>query len=183
MSKFKVGDQFKIIGNRGGNHLFNIGDIVSLSFDDGTERPRFISGGQEQYVCWCDVEFIQKAAPYTQSNRHKLYKAIKATGYSSRRLSFIASGHESHFYNYTGEARYNKKGDISDALLEQLKKSVEISAKKLTEKLADALIEKPDELQEPDLYEIKSYSSIAFAVLILCAVFTIAVLICRYYGY
>lgn len=59
-------------------------------------------------------------ADYHQSNRHKLHQAIKATGYSSRRLSDIAVGNESYFYNYTGKARFDKKGDITEDCLNSL---------------------------------------------------------------
>lgn len=83
---------------------------------------------------------------YQESNRFKLKKLIEETGYSSRRLSDIAVGNESFLYNQTGEARFNKKGDISNELFETLKETVKQSQIKLSNKMVDALIREREEL-------------------------------------
>lgn len=83
---------------------------------------------------------------YLTSNRFKLLQAIKETGYSSRRLSDIAVGNESYFYNYTGKARFDKKGGISSETLDNLKITLEYAVKELSNKLTDALINEREDL-------------------------------------
>lgn len=65
-----------------------------------------------------DIEKIgESQMQYEESNRYKLAQAIKKTGFSAKALSRIVAGNESYFYNKTGVARFNKKGDISNEAL------------------------------------------------------------------
>lgn len=148
MSKFEVGDRAIVIKNTSG-HMFDIGLEVEIVHETG------LHNGETEYECkhwgkyWylTDSELKKKSSSeYLSSNRFKLLQAIKETGYSSRRLSDIAVGNESYFYNYTGKARFDKKGDISDSMLEQLKGSVKSAQSQLTSKLTDALIHEREEL-------------------------------------
>ena len=54
---------------------------------------------------------------YEESNRYKLAQAIKKTGISAKALSRAVAGNECYFYNKTGVARFNKRGDIPDDVL------------------------------------------------------------------
>lgn len=98
-------------------------------------------GGEEGKCYAVHVELLDFPPKYESSNRFKLKQAIIDTGYSSRRLSHIAVGNESFFYNQTGKARFKEKGDISNELLEKLKVMVAKAQEDLTNKLTDSLIE------------------------------------------
>lgn len=75
----------------------------------------------EQGKCWSvNKKLLSIYNDYESSNRFKLKQAIKETGISSRKLSHFAVGNESYFYNYTGKARFDEKGDITEERLNSL---------------------------------------------------------------
>lgn len=59
---------------------------------------------------------------YEESNRYKLAQAIKKTGLKVSMLSAAASNNTniSHFTNYQAKSRFNERGDISEARLNEL---------------------------------------------------------------
>ena len=63
------------------------------------------------------VKIGESQMQYEESNRYKLAQAIKKTGISAKALSRAVAGNECYFYNKTGVARFNKKGDIPDDVL------------------------------------------------------------------
>lgn len=66
-SQYEVGDLFKVVGC---DESFNIGQVVSLSEDDGEDCPWFkSSNGFEQPVYWEDVKFYQPfTKPFTKDD-------------------------------------------------------------------------------------------------------------------
>ena len=121
MSNFKAGDRFKVISDHLSFVDVNIGDIVVLSKIEGDNCHLFYHQKTKSHVAlfFHDVEIID-GSEYESSNRYKLKQAIKETGISSRKLSHFAVGNESYFYNYTGKARFDKKGDITEDRLNSL---------------------------------------------------------------
>lgn len=103
------------------------GDIVELETDINMHFPKGINMTvfyvNEDYIELCtslkaktyNVKKIgESQMQYEESNRYKLAQAIKKTGISAKALSRAVAGNESYFYNKTGVARFNKKGDISN---------------------------------------------------------------------
>ena len=76
---------------------------------------------QVECVLHVEIEDIKKIGEsqmqYEESNRYKLAQAIKKTGISAKALSRAVAGNECYFYNKTGVARFNKRGDIPDDVL------------------------------------------------------------------
>ena len=93
---FKRGDKFTIDSVGEKTALLN----VKINFDKGNFKK--LGGSQMQYE---------------ESNRYKLAQAIKKTGISAKALSRAVAGNECYFYNKTGVARFNKRGDIPDDVL------------------------------------------------------------------
>lgn len=154
MSDFKVGDEV-LISNvvdvvEHAPTVFNgkVGKIVKIIDDAGfCFHVEFNKKFGTNFSVWFfSSDQISHVNKYNQSNRHKLKKLIEETGYSSRRLSDIAVGNESYLYNQTGEARFNKKGDISNELFESLKETVKQAQIKLSNKLTDVLIDEREKL-------------------------------------
>lgn len=132
MSKFKVGDGFKVVKNNRNSHGFLIGYSVSLSYDDGSDRVRFIDErGFSYWAYWTDVEPLNN---YQTSNRNKLREHIKSLGFSAIDLSVAAGFNKTYFGSETGESRFNSRGDISDDRLLELKLKVFEAKKKLSPK-------------------------------------------------
>ena len=132
MSKFKVGDGFKVVKNNRNSHGFLIVYSVSLSYDDGSDRVRFIDErGFSYWAYWTDVEPLNN---YQTSNRNKLREHIKSLGFSAIDLSVAAGFNKTYFGSETGESRFNSRGDISDDRLLELKLKVFEAKKKLSPK-------------------------------------------------
>lgn len=109
------------------------GDIVELSSKNTTYTLRATNGCKYvvnnvvgnivkvDCVLSLDRQDIKKIGgsqmQYEESNRYKLAQAIKKTGISAKALSRAVAGNECYFYNKTGVARFNKKGDISNEVL------------------------------------------------------------------
>ena len=76
---------------------------------------------QVECILHVEIEDVKKIGEskmqYEESNRYKLAQAIKKTGISAKALSRAVAGNECYFYNKTGVARFNKKGDISNEVL------------------------------------------------------------------
>lgn len=132
MSKFKVGDEFRVVGNKRDAHGFDIGSIVYLHNDDGTDRPEFIDNdGFSNFIYWCDVEYI---VGYKESNRNKLREHIKSLGFTAIDLSVAAGFSKYYFGSETSESRLNKRGDISDKRFNELKALASSAKDKLSSK-------------------------------------------------
>ena len=109
------------------------GDIVELSSKNTTYTLRATTGCKYvvnnvvgnivkvDCVLSLDRQDIKKIGEskmqYEESNRYKLAQAIKKTGISAKALSRAVAGNECYFYNKTGVARFNKRGDIPDDVL------------------------------------------------------------------
>lgn len=57
---------------------------------------------------------------YEESNRYKLAQAIKKTGLKVGELSIVAKDNVNYFGNYHNKSRFNERGDISEARLNEL---------------------------------------------------------------
>ena len=93
---FRRGDKFTIDSVSEKTALLN----VKINFDKGNFK-----------------KIGESKMQYEQSNRYKLAQAIKKTGISAKALSRAVAGNECYFYNKTGVARFNKRGDIPDDVL------------------------------------------------------------------
>lgn len=119
MSKFNAGDNVFLSHQSYGDGKHGDKAIVIKNMND--EDVYFVeitSGNQKGKVCIkFERELCLSCGVYEKSNRYKLLQAIEKTGFSSRSLSHVVRGNESFFYNYTGESRFNKRGDISEKVL------------------------------------------------------------------
>lgn len=106
------------------------GDIVCLAKDrfvriNSDHEFKVVSVGKNHITINSFIEINKRdlikigesQMKYEESNRYKLAQAIKKTGISAKALSRAVVGNESYFYNKTGVARFNKKGDISNEVL------------------------------------------------------------------
>ena len=93
---FRRGDKFTVDSVSEKTALLN----VKINFDKGNFK-----------------KIGESKMQYEESNRYKLAQAIKKTGVSAKALSRAVAGNECYFYNKTGVARFNKRGDIPDDVL------------------------------------------------------------------
>lgn len=79
-------------------------------------------------------ESMKSSKNYIDSNRNKLREHIKSLGFTAIDLSVAAGFNKYYFGSETGEARFNKRGDISDKRLSELKALASIAKTKLSSK-------------------------------------------------
>lgn len=134
MSKFKVGDEVKIVNlaQFGGSepNMYNVrrgdkGKVVgyykkceNFAIVENPKFKRSHAGEGKVYVPFAHLELF---GGYDQSNRSKLREHIKSLGFSAIDLSVAAGFNKAYFGSETGESRFNSRGDISDDRLLELK--------------------------------------------------------------
>ena len=145
MSKFKVGDEIKILNlaQFGGSepNMYNVcrGDKATVvgfykkceNFAI-VENPKFKkshAGEGKVYIPFAHMELL---GGYKQSNRNKLREHVKSLGFSAIDLSVAVGFNKAYFGSETGESRFNSRGDISDDRLLELKHKAFEAKKKLS---------------------------------------------------
>ena len=69
VSKFKVGDVVRIIGNKSSGHKFNIGEVAKIDkiYNEGTDREHYMASNESKsyYVSYVDIELFNKSTSKT----------------------------------------------------------------------------------------------------------------------
>jgi hypothetical protein len=72
-----------------------------------------------------------KKLGYAESNRCKLSKAIKLTGFHAENLSLETGHAKTYFTGFTAESRFNSRGDITEDRLNSLLTTLAFAERKL----------------------------------------------------
>lgn len=74
---YKVGDRFEVVESNG---YFCEGEIVSLTYDDGSSYPKFSNGEKEHYKSLSNVRPIMRTQQLTPQNPIEYLKTAHANG-------------------------------------------------------------------------------------------------------
>ena len=146
MSKFKVGDEVKIVNlaQLGGcePNEFNVclsdtGEIVGFwsqsKYFAIVENKKFKGSRAGEGRVYVPTGHIELTG-YQSSNRNKLREHIKSLGFTAIDLSVAAGFSKYYFGSETSESRFNKRGDISDKRFNELKALASSAKDKLSNK-------------------------------------------------
>lgn len=137
------------------------GDVVEISSKDTTytlrattgcryivsEKPRngIVKVDLSMFLRLNDVKKIgESQMQYEESNRYKLAQAIKKTGLKVGELSIAVNGNTNYFGNYHNKSRFNERGDISEARLNELLTDLAFAEREVLG-IGDKTVEEPNQ--------------------------------------
>ncbi|KAF1026211.1 MAG: hypothetical protein GAK29_01473 [Acinetobacter bereziniae] len=117
----KVGDSGKVIG------FYRPAPVVAI-----IENNKFTNSNAGEGKLFIPMSSLKKLNSfYLESNRHKLYQAIKATGFHAEKLSLASNHAKTYFTGFTAESRFNSRGDITEERLNSLLTTLEFAEREL----------------------------------------------------